>query len=308
MVKQTETTERTFVAIKPDGVQRAMVGEIMKRFEQRGLKLVALKMRRVTKEHAQKHYADLSKKPFFDDLCSFICSSPVVSMVWEGYQAVKTGRVLLGATNPQDSLPGTIRGDLAIDIGRNVIHASDSVESANKEIALWFTPEDIADWCPAAAGWVYELPVDKEKKACGPSSSSASASAGKKWTLEVSVDRANMKNSDKVERCDPMVKMVLGSQTLQSTMIKGTLTPEWMERFTFQVTDPQTEKLEVTVYLGKDEAGAGTLVLSELKQGSSTYKGVACKGGKLDMTLRAVDFGKTADAPAEENADWMEFM
>eukprot|EP01013_Petalomonas_cantuscygni_P036963 TRINITY_DN67705_c0_g1_i1.p2 TRINITY_DN67705_c0_g1~~TRINITY_DN67705_c0_g1_i1.p2 ORF type:complete len:165 (+),score=38.43 TRINITY_DN67705_c0_g1_i1:38-496(+) len=149
-------TERTFIAIKPDGVQRGLVGEIIARFEKKGFKLVALKMVHVSKEHAEKHYADLSTKPFFKGLVDYIVSSPVVAMVWEGLDAVATGRRMLGATKPQDSQPGTIRGDLCLHVGRNIIHGSDAVESATNEIALWFTPAELVSWTPAATPWIYE--------------------------------------------------------------------------------------------------------------------------------------------------------
>eukprot|EP00178_Gracilaria_changii_P015309 TRINITY_DN4287_c0_g1_i1.p1 TRINITY_DN4287_c0_g1~~TRINITY_DN4287_c0_g1_i1.p1 ORF type:complete len:126 (-),score=14.71 TRINITY_DN4287_c0_g1_i1:8-385(-) len=118
----------------------------MSRFEKKGLKLVACKLIQVTKEFAEKHYADLSKKPFFGGLTDFLSSGPVFAMVWEGLNAAKTGRALLGATNPADSLPGTIRGDLCVDIGRNVCHGSDSPDSAKAEIALWFKPEELCSW------------------------------------------------------------------------------------------------------------------------------------------------------------------
>jgi nucleoside-diphosphate kinase len=130
--------ERTYIMIKPDGVQRGLVGTIIARFEQRGYKLVALKLRNVERSLAEKHYADLSAKPFFGGLVEYMCSGPVVSMVWEGKNAVLTGRKMIGATNPQASEPGSIRGDYCIEVGRNVIHGSDTVENANKEIALWF--------------------------------------------------------------------------------------------------------------------------------------------------------------------------
>merc|ERR1711916_98446 len=116
--------ERTFIAIKPDGVQRGLVGEIIKRFEQKGYKLVALKMVTPTKEFAEKHYADLSSKPFFGGLVEYFSSGPVVAMCWEGEDAILGGRRLLGATHPKDSAPGTIRGDFAVDIGRNICHGS----------------------------------------------------------------------------------------------------------------------------------------------------------------------------------------
>lgn len=104
----------------------------------------------------EKHYADLSARPFFPGLVKYMSSGPVVPMVWEGLGAVKTGRVLLGATNPADSAPGTIRGDLCVQVGRNIIHGSDAVESANKEIGLWFTDKELVQWSPAAESWIYE--------------------------------------------------------------------------------------------------------------------------------------------------------
>lgn len=104
----------------------------------------------------EKHYADLSSRPFFPGLVKYMSSGPVVATVWEGLNVVKTGRQMLGATNPADSAPGTIRGDLCIQVGRNIIHGSDSVESANKEIDLWFTPKEVVSWKPANEDWVYE--------------------------------------------------------------------------------------------------------------------------------------------------------
>jgi len=151
-----EARERTYIMIKPDGVHRGLVGKIIKRFEAKGFKLVALKFTQPTKELLEKHYADLSSKPFFPGLIQYMSSGPVVAMVWEGLGAVKTGRQMLGATNPADSVPGSIRGDLCIQVGRNICHGSDSVESANKEIALWFTPQELVAWTPVANDWVYE--------------------------------------------------------------------------------------------------------------------------------------------------------
>mmetsp|Transcript_22531 Transcript_22531/g.17029 ORF Transcript_22531/g.17029 Transcript_22531/m.17029 type:complete len:156 (-) Transcript_22531:47-514(-) len=148
--------ERTFIMVKPDGVQRGLVGEIISRFEKKGFKLVALKMTAPGKEHFEKHYADLSARPFFPGLVAYASSGPVVGMVWEGNDAVTTGRKMLGATKPSDSAPGTIRGDLCIDVGRNIIHGSDSVESANKEIDLWFQKEEIASWTHHSDTWIHE--------------------------------------------------------------------------------------------------------------------------------------------------------
>merc|ERR1712111_15278 len=156
--------ERTFIMVKPDGVQRGLVGEIIKRFEQRGFKLVAMKFCKPPQAHFEKHYEDLAGKSFFPGLMKYITSGPVVPMVWEGLGAVKTGRVILGTTNPQDSAPGTIRGDFCVQVGRNICHGSDAVESAQKEIALWFPndpnkgPEaqELQEYKMAQHDWVYE--------------------------------------------------------------------------------------------------------------------------------------------------------
>jgi len=157
--------ERTFIAIKPDGVQRGLIGRIVNRFEERGFKLVALKMCAPGRAHMEKHYADLSKKPFFRDLVDYMISGPVVCMVWEGLGAVKCGRMMLGETNPQASLPGSIRGDYSIQVGRNICHGSDSVESAKAEIALWFKKEELINWSSASYCWVYEEPEEGAPKA-----------------------------------------------------------------------------------------------------------------------------------------------
>ena len=148
--------ERTFIMIKPDGVQRGLIGTIIQRFEQKGFKLVAMKLTKPTKEHMETHYSDLSSKKFFPGLIAYSTSGPVCAMVWEGDNAVATGRKMLGATRPFDSEPGTIRGDYCIDVGRNIIHGSDAVESANKEIALWFTDAELCAWENHSQSWVYE--------------------------------------------------------------------------------------------------------------------------------------------------------
>ncbi|KAL1974836.1 hypothetical protein VTN31DRAFT_5040 [Thermomyces dupontii] len=152
------TSERTFIAIKPDGVQRGLIGPIVSRFEQRGFKLVAIKLVTPPRELLEKHYADLSDKPFFPNLVSYMLSGPICAMIWEGRDVVKTGRAILGATNPLASAPGTIRGDYAIDVGRNVCHGSDSIESAQKEIALWFKEEEIVSYKHSQFDWIYEKP------------------------------------------------------------------------------------------------------------------------------------------------------
>ncbi|ORX37839.1 putative nucleoside-diphosphate kinase [Kockovaella imperatae] len=150
------TTEQTYIMIKPDGVQRGLVGEIIARFEKRGFKLVALKLATPSKEHLEEHYKDLSSKPFFPRLIEYMMSGPVVCMVWEGLDAVKTGRAMLGATNPLASNPGTIRGDYALQVGMNVCHGSDAVETAKAEIELWFGKEGINQYKLASSSWVYE--------------------------------------------------------------------------------------------------------------------------------------------------------
>ncbi|XP_045205755.2 nucleoside diphosphate kinase B-like [Mercenaria mercenaria] len=148
--------ERTFIMVKPDGVQRGLVGEIMKRFEARGYKLVGCKMCQPGAEHLKEHYVDLKSKPFFPGLIEYMTSGPVVAMAWEGTDAVKQGRKMLGETKPLESQPGTIRGDFCIDVGRNICHGSDGVESAKKEIAHWFKEGELMSWTPCEFNWVYE--------------------------------------------------------------------------------------------------------------------------------------------------------
>ena len=148
--------ERTYIMIKPDGVQRGLVGEITKRFEQRGYKLQALKLFQADEALLKAHYADLVEKPFFPSLLAYMMSGPVTCMVWEGTNAVKVGRMMLGETNPQASLPGSIRGDFSIEVGRNICHGSDSVENAEKEIKLWFKDAEVIDWTSHSKDWVHE--------------------------------------------------------------------------------------------------------------------------------------------------------
>ena len=148
--------ERTFLMIKPDGVQRNLVGEIIKRLETKGYTLVGLKMMQVSRELAEKHYDVHKDKPFFNGLVDFIVSSPVVAMVWQGEGVVTTARKIIGATNPLSAEPGTIRGDYGLSIGRNIIHGSDAIETAQKEISLWFTEEEICSWEPSLLSWLYE--------------------------------------------------------------------------------------------------------------------------------------------------------
>ena len=134
---------RTFAMVKPDGVEKGLVGEIISRFEKKGLKIVALKIMRITPELAEKHYGEHKGKPFFADLVNFITSGPVAAMVLEGENVILTVRTMMGATNPQDAAPGTIRGDFALTIDENIIHGSDSPESAMREIGIFFKEEEI---------------------------------------------------------------------------------------------------------------------------------------------------------------------
>eukprot|EP00527_Entomoneis_sp_CCMP2396_P008001 CAMPEP_0198152866 /NCGR_PEP_ID=MMETSP1443-20131203/61525_1 /TAXON_ID=186043 /ORGANISM="Entomoneis sp., Strain CCMP2396" /LENGTH=233 /DNA_ID=CAMNT_0043818999 /DNA_START=174 /DNA_END=875 /DNA_ORIENTATION=- len=147
--------ERTFLAVKPDGVQRGLIGDIISRFEKRGYKLVGLKMVWPTPDMAEAHYADLSTKPFFKGLTKFFSSGPVVCMCWEGKDIIKQGRTMLGETQPLASAPGSIRGDYSIDLGRNICHGSDSPESAQHELKMWF-PEGVNDWTKSVDTSVYE--------------------------------------------------------------------------------------------------------------------------------------------------------
>eukprot|EP00250_Pteridium_aquilinum_P002637 c12861_g1_i1 orf=57-758(+) len=148
--------ERTFIAIKPDGVQRGLISEIISRFERKGYKLVAIKLVIPTKEFAEQHYDDLKARPFFNGLCDFLSSGPVVAMVWEGQGVIKYGRKMIGATSPHNSEPGTIRGDLAISVGRNIIHGSDGPETAKAEIALWFKADELVKYTTISEKWLYE--------------------------------------------------------------------------------------------------------------------------------------------------------
>jgi nucleoside-diphosphate kinase len=148
--------ERTFVAIKPDGVQRGLVGEIIRRFEAKGFTLVGLKLMRVSKELAEKHYDVHRERPFFPSLVAFITSGPLVAMVWEGDGVVAAARKLIGATDPLNAEPGTIRGDFGISISRNLIHGSDAIETAQREIGLWFTNDELVSWQPATRPWLVE--------------------------------------------------------------------------------------------------------------------------------------------------------
>jgi nucleoside-diphosphate kinase len=147
-------TERTLVLVKPDGVQRQLVGRIISRFEERGLRLVGLKMVSVDRDLAERHYAVHRGKPFFEDLVAFITSSPLVAMVLEGPGAIGMVRTMVGATRPSEAASGTIRGDLAIEMGRNLVHASDGAKTAATEISIWFMPTELVDYEREIDRWV----------------------------------------------------------------------------------------------------------------------------------------------------------
>ena len=148
--------ERTLVLLKPDAIQRGLVGEIMSRLERKGLKFVAVKLMVISQELARRHYADHVGKPFFEGLVEFITSGPIIAAVVEGHNAVEVVRGFMGATDPRDAAPGTIRGDLALSIGLNLIHGSDSEESATREVGLFFSPDEIVQYSRGIDEWIIE--------------------------------------------------------------------------------------------------------------------------------------------------------
>ncbi|HEX7591051.1 MAG TPA: nucleoside-diphosphate kinase [Candidatus Limnocylindrales bacterium] len=147
-------TERTLVLVKPDGVQRQLAGKIIARFEERGLKIVGLRLVQVDRDLAERHYAVHKGKPFFEGLVAFITSSPLVAIALEGPNAIGMVRTMVGATKPTEAAPGTIRGDLAVEMGQNLIHASDGPETAVAELAIWFRPEDLLAYEREIDRWV----------------------------------------------------------------------------------------------------------------------------------------------------------
>lgn len=146
--------ERTFVMVKPDGVQRGLIGEVILRLERRGLKLVAAKFMQVSRDLAETHYAVHKGKPFYAGLVNYITSAPVMAMVWEGPNAIQAVRQTMGATRPTEAAPGSIRHDFALEVGRNLTHASDGSETAEAEIALWFKQSDLVPWNRATDDWI----------------------------------------------------------------------------------------------------------------------------------------------------------
>lgn len=148
--------ERTLILVKPDGVHRGLIGQIINRFETRGLKLVGMKFIQMTDELAAKHYAIHKGKPFYEKLVAYIVSGPVVAMVWEGQEAISAARKTMGATNPIEASPGTIRGDFGMEIGRNLVHGSDSPENAAEEVSLFFDPDELVQWVRDSDDWIRE--------------------------------------------------------------------------------------------------------------------------------------------------------
>ena len=148
--------ERTLVLIKPDGVQRGLIGEVIARLERRGLRLVGAKFMRVSQELAETHYAIHKGKPFYDGLIAYITSAPVMAMTWEGPNAIAAVRQTMGATRPTEAAPGSVRHDFGLEVGRNLTHASDSVENGQAEISLWFTDQELVSWGRALDPWIFE--------------------------------------------------------------------------------------------------------------------------------------------------------
>lgn len=148
--------EQTLVLVKPDGVQRGLIGEIITRLERRGLKLIGMKFMQVSRELASTHYEAHVGKPFYEGLVNYITSSPIVAMVWEGKDGIQVVRTTMGATNAAAAAPGTIRGDFAVEIGRNLVHGSDGPESASSEVSLFFSPDELVNWQRANDLWIRE--------------------------------------------------------------------------------------------------------------------------------------------------------
>jgi len=147
--------EKSFLMVKPDGVQRNLIGEIVNRFEKKGFKLASAKLMQVSEDLAKEHYGEHKDKPFFGELVEFVTSGPVFAMVWEGENVIKTARQMMGATNPTEAAAGTIRGDFGLTVGKNVIHGSDSLESAEREINLFFKENELVSYLKQDSKWIY---------------------------------------------------------------------------------------------------------------------------------------------------------
>lgn len=147
--------EKTFLMVKPDGVQRNLVGEIVKRFESKGYKLIGAKLMVISDDLAQTHYGEHKERPFFGELVDFITSGPVFAMAWEGENVIKSAREMMGKTNPLEAAPGTIRGDFGVTVGKNIIHGSDSAESAERELNLFFDEKELTSYSKQDSNWIY---------------------------------------------------------------------------------------------------------------------------------------------------------
>lgn len=147
--------EKTFIMVKPDGIQRGLIGDIVHRFEQKGFKLAGSKLMQISTELAEEHYGEHKERPFFGELVDFITSGPVFAMVWEGEDVIATSRNMIGATNPAEATPGSIRGDYALTVGKNIIHGSDSPASAEREINLFFKETELIEYTKEESNWIY---------------------------------------------------------------------------------------------------------------------------------------------------------
>jgi nucleoside-diphosphate kinase len=148
--------ERTLVLVKPDGVQRGLIGEVIRRLERRGLRVVGMKFMQISRALAEEHYGIHKGKPFYEKLIGYITSGPVVAMVWEGKEAIRVVRDTMGATNPSQAAPGTVRADFALEIGRNIVHGSDGLETAQQEIKLFFREDELVAWARTLDPWIFE--------------------------------------------------------------------------------------------------------------------------------------------------------
>lgn len=148
--------ERTLIIVKPDGVQRGLIGSVISRFERRGLRLIGMKFIRISRELASRHYAVHRGKPFYEPLLDYITSGPVVVMVWEGPEAIAVARNTMGSTRPAEAAPGTIRGDFGVEVGRNIVHGSDGVETAAFETDLFFSDDELVSWQRSVDRWIFE--------------------------------------------------------------------------------------------------------------------------------------------------------
>lgn len=209
---------QTLVLLKPDAVHRNLMGDIICKFEERGFKLAALKFVQASENLLKNHYADLAKKPFFPELVRYMMSGPIVAMVWTGLNIVPMVRAMVGATKPSDAAPGSIRGDLCVDVGRNLIHASDSVESAQKEVASWFPEQEIVQWRPCSLEWTYEDEVvEEDQNVDGIAAMAGGANADVvKKLKDLEIENKNLKKVT-----DDLKSMVLKLENRVAALEKG---------------------------------------------------------------------------------------